>query len=164
MAFFLRRSLRTRSNQTIIISCVRFLRIQASIQMKELKAKSENGLFRKIYNFSLRAKNGLINISLDIDLNGLCDKRFMLRAPYSKYKSCSISDKSIECVRFKPERVWLQAKYTQIAEKKNLSITTMQGILYIQFVLFCRLEQGYRLVVKSLFVLLVLIQIPISKI
>ena len=112
MAFFLRRSLRTRSNQTIIISCVRFLRIQASIQMKELKAKSENGLFRGIYNFSLRAKNGLINISLDIDLNGLCDKRFMLRAPYSKYKSCSISDKSIECVRFKPERVWLQAKYT----------------------------------------------------
>ena len=140
------------------------LGLYPNVRIESNNAKSENGLFRRIYNFSLRAKNGLINISLDIDLNGLCDKRFMLRAPYSKYKSCSISDKSIECVRFKPERVWLQAKYTQIAEKKNLSITTMQRILYIQFVLFCRLEQGYRLVVKSLFVLLVRIQISIIKI
>ena len=140
------------------------LGLYPNVRIESNNAKSENGLFRRIYNFSLRAKNGLINISLDIDLNGLCDKRFMLRAPYSKYKSCSISDKSIECVRFKPERVWLQAKYTQIAEKKNLSITTMQRILYIQFVLFCRLEQGFGLVVKSLFVLLVRIQISIIKI
>ena len=100
------------NNHFIMCQISSDLGLYPNVRIESSNAKSENGLFRKIYNFSLRAKNGLINISLDIDLNGLCDKRFMLRAPYSKYKSCSISDKSIECVRFKPERVWLQAKYT----------------------------------------------------
>ena len=51
------------------------LGLYPNVRIESNNAKSENGLFRRIYNFSLRAKNGLINISPDIDLNGLCDKR-----------------------------------------------------------------------------------------
>ena len=80
--------------------------------MAKMMLNKQSYALRKYIIFPLEKKRGLIYISHDIDLNGLCDKRFMLRAPYSKYKSCSILDKSIECVRFKPERVWLQAKYT----------------------------------------------------
>ena len=41
------------------------------IQNNDLKI----GLFLGKYNFSLKAKNGLINISHDMDLNGFRDKR-----------------------------------------------------------------------------------------
>ena len=58
--------------------------------------------FQEINYFSFRAKKGLIYISHDMDLNGLCDKR--LSMSHIRCINHVEFQKNLQCTRFKPEK------------------------------------------------------------
>ena len=123
---------RKRSIQIIILASVSFYIWFLFIWNRRNNVDDAVIRFQEIYYFSFRKKRGLIYISHDIDLNGLCDKRL------SKNHIPGINhvefQKIYSALDLNRKRVWLKAIYIHINRKLNIIlILQLEGGLISQF-------------------------------